>query len=309
MNDKEKLQILEYWINNPTEIAKIPKNSEKRITKTEIEFFFAEIELPEGCIDSSSIGIPELMKHADKIRKKIKEELEIKSMNLHNKVLKKQTDLSEKQTDLFEEANKIQSKQNRTIWCQIIVTIFLIGATIFLGLTSNDIANTQTIISEKQTEILERTNQPYKPHIEIVADYDDLIIPAWAIVSKRNINISRKDRWPEIDITIFNHGIRDSQKIYCYTNYSSNFDTYFTPDIFENIIGSTSTKTHLHIAHRNCTDLEKNNMSCDKPEQVPPGHHNITIICECDGCEESQKKLNKTISFCVYKDKDEECYK
>lgn len=310
MNDENKLEVLQYWIDNPDKTAKIPPWLKGKITRGDIEKLM--LEMPVSGIPTSpssgtrTIGISDFFRHAERIRKKRKEELEISSIKLHDEVVKRQIQLQEELNKKYDRSNTIMQSQTWAMVFQIVVTIFLIVSTVFLGIESNRIAEGQNRISEiqanisqVQTEILRVSNPPYDPFIEVVADFEDLDIPAWQLVDEGSLQEEDVERrWAIVSLTIYNFGKMDSQHFYCYhDNLYSDFIAYLTPnDNFGNIAAGTSNRTRLHIAYKDCIH---NNEGCGRPELVPVGNHNITLKCECYGCK-TQREFTSLIDFCVY---------
>ncbi|MFH2033060.1 MAG: hypothetical protein ABIJ40_20905 [Bacteroidota bacterium] len=315
MDDKTKLEILQYWTDNLRNIMKIPPQLEGKITKEEVKTLYLEVGASQDKQRKSS----EFFQHAEKIRKKIKDELETNSIKLHDEVINKQAQLQAELNKKYDKSNTIMSKQNLIMALQIIATLALIYFTVSIGNQSNSIAEaqnniaaTQINISQKlinisltQTEILRVSNPPYEPFIEIVADFEDLDIPAWKLVDKRSPGYPADQRWGNVDLTIYNFGKMDSQYIYCYPyTTKGEFFAYLDEDNFRNIPSGTSNRTRLHIAYQDCVH---DNNECENEDLVPTGNHNLTLQCECRGCK-TQREFYPVINFCVYnRNKTNEC--
>lgn len=126
MEDKTKLEILQYWIDDLRNIMKTPPQLEGKITDKEVKNLYLEV----GASQDKNRKSSEFFQHAEKIRKKIKDELEIRSMKLHDDVVKKQAQLQEELNKKYDKSNTIMSKQNLIMTLQIIATIALIWFTI-----------------------------------------------------------------------------------------------------------------------------------------------------------------------------------
>lgn len=302
MDDKTKLRILEYWGTNTNKVWIIPEELKDKVTNDEIANLISEIN-PGG-----NVGPHFIFQHAERIRKKIKDGIEIKSIELQNKVLQQQTDLQEKLNKIQEEANAIIDKQNKVLWFQVGITFVLILATVFFSLKSvsiaedsNDIAALQANISKIQTEILQKSNPSFEPQIEIVPNKEDLIIPAWKIVDERDRELDAEQRWAIVSLSIYNLGRTDSQHVSC-LDYGEEYGAYFTPDNnFRNIPAGTVNRALLHIMQFDCAAYGICN-----PENLTLGYHNISLKCTCIGCK-TQRQFQSIIDFCVYNKNDSIC--
>jgi hypothetical protein len=197
---------------------------------------------------------------------------------------------------------KESSKKTNTLQILLIIFTALMALAIIF----------QVIIMKQQTEILENTNPSYEPFIKIVPDIDDLIIPAWELTDRRNVenNWENDKRWARIDMTIYNFGKMDSQHIYCdpeeknesifsYITYNS------TTNNIQNIPSGTSKRIKLHIRDKLC-QLDEIDL-CDQPELIPTGQQEIILNCNCIGCEK-QRYFTHTINFCIYhEDRENDC--
>lgn len=294
MDDKTKLKLLEHWKENHN-IGDIPKELKDKITNGDVAGLILEVDSFGG------VNLGSVSKYAETIRKKIKDDIEIESMELQNEVLKKQTDLQENLNKIQEEANTIIKKQGRVLWAQVGVTFVLILATIYLGWSSNSIAEEskniailQANISKIQTEILQKSNPSFEPDIQIIPDKEDLIIPAWEIAKEGDRELDADARWAIVKLGIYNLGSTDSQDISC-NDKGWYYQAYFTPDShFENIAAGTVNRTRLHIMDFNCAAHGE----CDY-ESLPLGKNNITLECDCIGCK-TQREFETVINFCVY---------
>lgn len=172
----------------------------------------------------------------------------------------------------------------------------------------------QLLLLSNQTKILERTSPPYEPYIKIVPDVEDYSLWSWDLVDNISyqLNIPIDYSWGKIDLTIYNFGKTDSQKIYC--NPLEKNESLFavlrynkTANNIMNVPAGSSIRARLHIKHKDCHNApEDPDYACMKRELVPIGKQKIILECDCLGCFE-QRKFNETIDFCIYKDKESEC--
>lgn len=230
---------------------------------------------------------------------------------LHLEKLRNQ-EIQKEQNKLQEKNITISKKQNRALYAQAAVTLFLIIATIILGNKANTIAEAQANISRIQTEIIQRANPSFEPYIEIVPDFDDLEVFAPYIADKRYLEEENpKRRWARIGLTIYNFGKMDSQNIYCDgKSGNKHLYGYITTDIsnstdnIKNLPAGTSTRGNLHIKYWYC---QPDNTEDCRSELVPKGLQNITFECSCRGCK-TQHKFEVPIQYCIYyKNKILEC--
>lgn len=206
--------------------------------------------------------------------------------------------------NLAREQNEILKRQQQSLRAQIAVTIILIAATLWIGINSNAISNRQADISERQTEILEKTSVPYEPNLVMTIDQRDLVFPAWGMVRSHDINAEAKNRWAQIDLYLHNFGLSDSGRVFCDASISDPaFFVYLNPgNNFQNIVFGQTESLNLHIAHKDCTnklDME----ACDKPELVPIGNHKVNISCHYRG----GGNLTRIFDICIYNEQKDTC--
>lgn len=192
-------------------------------------------------------------------------------------------------------------------------TDYLIAIVFILQLV---VFSLQLYIFNKQTQILERSSPPYEPWLEIIPDYEDLTIHAEEIIWVNNLKVRPEYAWAEIDLTFYNFGKMDSQRIHCDPGKGENpivtYMTYYNKEeekfedinYIENIPGQNSVKVVLHVRSLDCQIEEKENC---KAELIPLGKQDIILSCTCEGCKE-YKSFNEAIPICIYyEDKTAEC--
>ena len=294
---------------------KIPGNLKSKITKKDISTLILEIEPSQDPI-GNSIKEHDFFRHAERIRKKLKEELEIKSIKLHNEVIQKQTELQKqlnkkydetnsimkKQSNLQkrattnqEKSNAIMKKQNWIIFGQIIVTLFLIWATLHIGDKSNDIAETQVNISRLQAEIQQHSSAPYEPKLKIQSDFSSKL-------SARDL-LKEHGQRKRVKICIKNIGITSARNIRI--NWKNNW-TLWTCN-YRNI----HIRPGIEPGETNCSWLELPAYKCFndsddcKKEILAEDGLELNAYIKCDNC--IPKEYNKNFSVCIWENSSAEC--
>ncbi|MEK6960530.1 MAG: hypothetical protein AABX47_05115 [Nanoarchaeota archaeon] len=127
MKDELKTQLIEYWLDNPSEISNIPDSLKSKISREELSSLLLEIEPSKDSIGgTNSVRASDLFKHLELVRKKQKEELEIHSIRLHDETLLRQTQIQE-------DMKRLQGRMNR--WQSLLfwATAFLALATLIMA--------------------------------------------------------------------------------------------------------------------------------------------------------------------------------
>jgi len=195
MDEEIKLEILEYWLKNPDEVGKIPKELESSVTPNEIKKLLVDIEPhPKLYGDTPPVRPSVISKHAENLREKIKKRLEIESMKLQNEIIKKQTNIQQEQLNLQKKIDEkqdktisIQRSQNWAVWAQVSFTLILIISTVLIAYSNYNLTekigaqnlklNEKLIqLNEKLIQIEESREKPKisfkKPIFEFKNDID-----------------------------------------------------------------------------------------------------------------------------------------
>jgi len=199
-----------------------------------------------------------------------------------------------------------KNEDRHKFWVGIIIQLLII----FIMFGQLEISSIQTSILKDQTNIMESSNPPYYPYIQIIPDYKDLNIPAWELVDTQNFNEGRSEesKWAKIGMTFYNFGEMDSQHIFCFQEWFINgtIGVYITPDSnIDNLPAGTSLRALLHVRSVDCQPQSKE--FCKK-ELIPTGRQQTNLSCECYGCKYPQRYFKVPIDFCIYNEnKTGEC--
>ncbi len=293
MKDEYKIKLLEYWLENPDKVLEIPQELEGKVTKEDIAKLITEIEPSEYSVGGASLHMPpDYFKHLERIRKKLKEELEIESIRVQKEVIKKQMDLQKQLNEKYDETNSIMHKQNILTGILVIATIIIGIATIFISGQSNNIAQTQANISQIQTEILEISSAPYEPILRIWSPHSPLELSTQGLLKKRG-------QTEEVRVCIKNIGKTSTGHIYAQWQNNWTFPTSI--NILPGIESGETNCNWLELFVDGCVgDL----VGCTE-DVIPKGWTDLNLYVECDYCIPS--KLNKTFRFCAWKKSSDEC--
>ena len=87
METEDELRLVEYWLENPNSIIKIPEDLKEKITDEDAVKAFVKINTS---ITNNGLRILEesnIFEHTQKLRQKLKDELEIKNLKNKTKII------------------------------------------------------------------------------------------------------------------------------------------------------------------------------------------------------------------------------
>src|SRR3989338_3174510 len=87
MNTKDELRLVEYWLDNPNNIPDIPNDLKEKITEEDAIQAFVRIETPTNDNGLNILHMSNVFDYAEKLRQKLRDELEIKKLKNKNKVI------------------------------------------------------------------------------------------------------------------------------------------------------------------------------------------------------------------------------
>lgn len=301
MDDIIKIEILDYWIKYPDKTLELPDYLKNKFNKDDATILFQEVEPSKDSIGGTSTPkSSDFFNHIQKIRSKMKQELEIELIKIQKYVIQKQMDLQSQLNKKYDITNLIMNKerfimnkQTIIMILQTILTLFLIIATAYIGIRSNNIAEMQTNIIQKQTEILAISSAPIEPTLKIWPQYSPLQLSVTDLLKKQG----RRER---INICITNLGRINtgSIDIRLQNNWTHNS-------------GIILIDNGLDFGQTNCSWLEVTAYDCwNDPEgcnenKIPIGDINLNLTILCDRCVPN--KFNKLFNACIWKDSSREC--
>lgn len=287
MNDEDKIKILLYWVEHPNKTRQIPKKLSGKISEKDINELLREVAYcthPEN--GNHSLNGHDYLEHADRIRRGIKEELEIESIKLQNEIITKQTTLQEKLNTKQDETHVIMDKQNHILRAQVFITFILIIVTLFIGYQSNEIAKTQTNISELQTEILKVSSPSYEPKLRVWSKYEPIRLSFEELLKVRGERGRTR-------ICIKNIGQTNTGHISAHwqNNWTHNSNRM---DIYPGIEPGETNCTWLNLTAYDCWDDPD---GCTE-EIIPRGWIDLNLSITCEYC--IQKESIKVFRACVF---------
>ena len=87
MNTKDELRLVEYWLDNPNNIPDIPNDLKEKITEEDAIQAFVRIETPTNDNGLNILHMSNVFDYAEKLRQKLRDELEIKKLKNKNRVI------------------------------------------------------------------------------------------------------------------------------------------------------------------------------------------------------------------------------
>lgn len=292
MKDEYKIKLLEYWLENPDKTLEIPQELEGKVTKEDVNKLLMEIEPSKDSMGSTfSVKSHDYLRHLERIRKKIKEELEIESIKVQKEVIKKQMDLQEQLNKKYDKTNSIMSRQSWILGIQVLLALFLLIVTFYIGGQSNNIAQTQANISQVQTEILEISSAPSEPVLRIWSPHSPFELSTQGLLKKRG-------QTEEVRVCIKNIGKTSTGHIYAQWQNNWTFPTSI------NIPGIEFGETKCNVLELFADRCIGDSVGCTE-DVIPKNWTNLNLYVECDYC--IPRKLNKTFRFCAWKKSNDEC--
>jgi hypothetical protein len=110
MDDNIKIRLIEYWISDYSKLKRIPDDLKEKVSQEEITNLYLEIE-PTMIENHPNVSTADIYKHLEKVRKKIKDELEIDFIKTQKEAMLKQIKIQDEQKELMQEQTGIQKKQ------------------------------------------------------------------------------------------------------------------------------------------------------------------------------------------------------
>ncbi len=102
MDDKDKIKILDYWCNNPENAWQIPDEVKGSITDADVKKILAEMEKPNVSRAGVRTILPsDYFNHAERLRNKLKLDIEIENIESNKKLQKTQIEIQNHQTDIL----------------------------------------------------------------------------------------------------------------------------------------------------------------------------------------------------------------
>ena len=87
MRTEDELKLIEFWLNNPGSIMKIPDDLKEKITEDDAVQAFVRIETTTNSNGLNMLEMSSVFNYAEKLRQKLKDELEIKKLKNKNRVI------------------------------------------------------------------------------------------------------------------------------------------------------------------------------------------------------------------------------
>jgi len=305
MDDHTKLELLEYWLDNPAQRMKLPEKLKSKVKEEDIKNLILEIKCNKNYKGGSILNSNVIFEHAAKIRQKIKEKLEIEFIKsgkiISKKQIKLQEDFNKKQGEivlLTKQQSETSKKQKNVIWWQIGVTSFITLILIWVTFHIGDQANN---ISATQTEILRISSPPYEPDIDMNLDGDLNISTSELTNCNECVGEDSHYRSPKIAVAIYNFGMSNATINSCKIKLSNeNLSGYLEPSNIE-VPTLKLNYMYLHLYYK-----DRCYGNCDNPNLVNTGIYNLTLDCKCIGCK-TKERFTKSFKFCIYSKNKIEC--
>lgn len=87
MNTEEELQLVEYWLNNPDRLMKIPEYLQGKVTENDAVQAFVRINAITTNNGLNILKESDIFDHTEKLRRKLKDELEIKKLKNKTEII------------------------------------------------------------------------------------------------------------------------------------------------------------------------------------------------------------------------------